>query len=243
MTLHRPVKPPRKLAAVIFDVDGVLLESPHERAWREALDGFADPGRFTTRMYQAVVAGKPRLDGARAALRALRVSDADDRAEDYAERKQGRLEALIEKGGVEPFPDGLRFIEAIEALGWPMAAASASKNANQMMEPLELASGEPLLKAFAVNLCGLDVTRSKPDPEIYLAAATALDVEPQACLVVEDAAVGIQAARAGAMASLGVARLGDAELLHAVEADLVVESLDAVDLDALATGQLSAVTA
>ncbi|MGA9216241.1 MAG: HAD family phosphatase, partial [Methylocella sp.] len=51
------------LTAAIFDVDGVLLESPHERAWREALQGFADPDRFTAAMYQAHVAGKPRLSG------------------------------------------------------------------------------------------------------------------------------------------------------------------------------------
>jgi beta-phosphoglucomutase len=56
------------LTAGIFDVDGVLLASPHERAWREALKGFADPGRFTTAMNEAHVAGKPRLSGARAAL-------------------------------------------------------------------------------------------------------------------------------------------------------------------------------
>ena len=59
------------LTAAIFDVDGVLLASPHERAWREALQGFADPNRFTSAMYQAHVAGKPRLSGARAALQAL----------------------------------------------------------------------------------------------------------------------------------------------------------------------------
>ena len=59
------------LTAAILDVDGVLLASPHERAWREALQGIADPKRFTTAMYQAAVAGKPRLSGAVAALEAL----------------------------------------------------------------------------------------------------------------------------------------------------------------------------
>src|SRR5690349_10656533 len=54
-----------RLAAAIFDVDGVLVASPHERAWRESLAGFADPVRFTTEFYQANVAGKPRLEGAR----------------------------------------------------------------------------------------------------------------------------------------------------------------------------------
>src|SRR4029077_4707218 len=50
--------PPRPLAAVIFDVDGVLIDSPHERAWREALQGITDPARLTTEIYQAHVAGK-----------------------------------------------------------------------------------------------------------------------------------------------------------------------------------------
>ncbi len=66
----------RGLASCIFDVDGLLLASPHEQAWREALAGFADPECFTTEMYQAHVAGKPRLSGALAALQALGVPDA-----------------------------------------------------------------------------------------------------------------------------------------------------------------------
>ena len=70
----------RSWRAAIFDVDGVLVASPHERAWREALAGFADPARFTTEFYQARVAGKPRLDGARATLEGLGVPDAAAKA-------------------------------------------------------------------------------------------------------------------------------------------------------------------
>src|ERR1700689_1215456 len=75
---------PKPLTAGIFDVDGVLVASPHERAWREALKGFADPARFTTAMYEAHVAGKPRLSGARAALEALGVQDAAWQGATYA---------------------------------------------------------------------------------------------------------------------------------------------------------------
>jgi beta-phosphoglucomutase len=78
------------LTAAIFDVDGVLLASPHERACREALKGFADSGRFTTAMYETHVAGKPRLSGARAALEALGVPDSGRQANAYAEHKQKR---------------------------------------------------------------------------------------------------------------------------------------------------------
>ncbi|HEY4044348.1 MAG TPA: HAD family hydrolase, partial [Rhodopila sp.] len=155
------------LRACIFDADGVLLASPHERAWREALEGFADPGRFTTALCQAVVAGEPRDSGARAALVALGVPDAERRAAAYAERKQKRLEELIEEG-VEAFPDALRFAQAMATLGLPMAGASSSKNANDMMRPIRLASRQPLLDVFGANVCGRDLPRGKPDPAIFL---------------------------------------------------------------------------
>lgn len=226
------------LTAGIFDVDGVLLASPHERAWREALQGFADPDRFTTAMYQAEVAGKPRADGARAALEALGVPDAAQQAAIYAEHKQARLEELIHAGAIKAFPDALRFIEAMRALGWPMAVASSSKNANAMMQPIHLAAGESLLDAFNANVCGVDLIHGKPNPEIFLLAAAGLHIAPPRCFVAEDAPAGIAAARAGGMAALGVARLGDAALLHAAGADLVVASLDDVALDELAHGRL-----
>ena len=226
------------LYAGIFDVDGVLLASPHEQAWREALVGYADPAAFTTAVYQAEVAGKPRLDGARAALKAMGAPDADDRAVAYAEAKQARLEALIEDGAVKAFPDALRFVEAVHELGWPMAVASSSKNANAMIKPIRLASGLSLLDVFSANVCGRDLARGKPDPELFLIAASELHIAAQHCFVVEDAPAGIEAARAGRMTALGVARLHDGNLLRAAKADLVVTSLDDVALVELAAGRL-----
>ncbi len=242
MTISKPSLPPSgpspALRAGIFDVDGVLLASPHERAWREALQGFAEPDRFTTALYQAHVAGKPRLSGARAALEALGVPDAERQAAAYAERKQERLEALIAAGSVEAYADALRFVQAVGALGWPMAAASSSKNANRMMQPIRLASGQGMLDAFSANVCGRDLRRGKPDPEIFLLAAVELGMLPEHCFVVEDAPAGIEAARVGGMAALGIARLGDAALLQAAGADLVVTSLDDVAVDKLVHGRL-----
>ncbi len=230
---HHPM-----LTAAIFDVDGVLLASPHERAWREALQGITDPERFTTAMYQAAVAGKPRLSGALAALEALGVPNAAKLAPAYAVSKQKRLEELIHAGHVKAFPDALRFVQAVRSLGWPMAVASSSKNANQMMRSIQVGAGRSLFDMFTANVCGRDLTHGKPNPEIFLLAATALRVEPARCFVAEDAPAGIEAARAGRMTALGVARLGDTPGLLAAGADLVVTSLDDVAMDALAGGRL-----
>ena len=226
------------LAAGIFDVDGVLLASPHERAWREALPGFADPERLTTDLYQAHIAGKPRVSGALAALEALGVADAKQRAFAYAECKQKRLEELIDAGDFAAFPDAIRFVEAVHALGWPMAVASSSRNANRMMEAIHLETGRSLLDMFTVNVCGRDLLRGKPDPEIFLLAAAELKQPPAKCFVVEDAPAGIEAARAGGMMVVGVARLHDSDLLLAAGADVVVASLDEIAIDELAAGRL-----
>jgi beta-phosphoglucomutase len=226
------------LKAAIFDVDGVLLASPHERAWREALAGLADPDLFTTALYQSNVAGKPRLSGARAALEALGVADAERQSVPYATRKQKRLEALIAEGNVTAFPDALRFVQAVAALGWPMAVASSSKNANGMLRLIRLEPGQSLLDLFAANVCGRGLPKGKPDPAIFLLAAKELGIDPAHCFVAEDAPAGIEAARGGGMTALGVARHDDAVGLRTAGADLVVRSLDDVALDELAGGRM-----
>lgn len=228
----------RGLTACIFDVDGVLLASPHERAWREALETRAEQERFTTAFYQAHVAGRPRLSGALAALEALDTPNAAQRAPAYAERKQQRLEELIAAGDVVAFPDALRFVQAVRMLGWPMAVASSSKNASAMLQQVRLDTGGSLLELFSANVCGRDLPRGKPDPAVFLLAAAELAVPAACCLVVEDAVAGIEAARAGDMTALGVARLHDAALLQAAGASLVVTSLDAIALHELAQGRL-----
>ena len=101
----------------IFDVDGVLVDSPHERAWRESLQGLMEhewrgisaqtsymPERFTPEIYQEVMAGMPRMSGARAALEHFGVPDAARRAEEYAARKQVRVVELIEAGELHGLP-------------------------------------------------------------------------------------------------------------------------------------------
>ena len=237
--------------AVIFDVDGVLIASPHERAWRDALAVLMAsdwkhlapattyaPERFTTAVYQAHVAGKPRLDGATAILNYFGVPDAAQRAVTLGERKQAMIDGFIERGEFQPFPDGVRLVLALRARGVPLGVASSSKNANQFMEGVRIDDRETLRDVFDANVCGQPVARGKPYPDIFLAAAKELNIPPMRCIVVEDAPSGIQAAKAGRMLGLGVARLDDTTGLEAAGADLVVTNLDLVDRDALAEGRL-----
>ena len=228
----------RTLRAAIFDVDGVLVASPHEQAWREALAGYADPARFTTEFYQSRVAGKPRRDGARATLEGLGVADAVARAPEYAATKQALIDRLIAEGRFEAFPDAVRFAVALRAAGLRLALASSSKNVAAMLRRLTLPDGGTLLSAFDADLSGTDVPRGKPDPALFLLAAQALRTPPAECVVIEDAPAGVQAARAGGMAALGIARLDDEVLLRTAQADLVVTSLDQVDVAAVRSGIL-----
>ncbi len=156
-----------QLTAGIFDVDGVLLASPHEQAWRDALAGLADPQLFTTEIYQDHVAGKPRMIGALAALKAVGVSDAERHVAPYVARKQACLEQLIAAKDLSAFPDALRFVHAMDDLGWPMAAASSSKNANGMLKMVPFDERRSLFDVFVVNVCGRDLQRwSRNDIEV-----------------------------------------------------------------------------
>jgi beta-phosphoglucomutase-like phosphatase (HAD superfamily) len=235
----------------ILDVDGVLVDTPHERAWRDTLEELMDtqwsdirgetsysPQRFTSDVYRESIAGKPRMSGARAALDRFHVPDAGKRAEVYAQRKQQKVVALIEAGEFTAFDDALRFALALRAAGIRLAAASSSKNAALVLGKVRLGPGLTLLAALDADVSGRDLAHGKPHPEIFLVAARELGLPPRECFVVEDAVSGIEAAKAGAMAALGVARAGDADLLTGAGADLVVTSLDDVDVDRLSHGRL-----
>jgi len=250
----------------IFDVDGVLVDSPHEEAWRESLrelmeSEWADirdqttwsPDAFTSHVYQQEMSGKPRMSGARAALDYFEVPDADVRVDGYAQRKQATLVRLIEAGDFTAYPDALRFVISVKELGSRVAAASSSKNADSFLRKIRLDTfaqehgivsqllrpGLTLLDFFDADVSGRDFAHGKPYPDMFLAAAHELGVAPTDSMVMEDAAAGVEAAKAGKMAAIGIARADDASLLAAAGADIVVTSLDQVDLGALAEGRLT----
>jgi beta-phosphoglucomutase len=251
----------------IFDVDGVLVDSPHEKAWRESLRELMDtewndvrgqttwsPEAFTSQVYQEQMSGKPRLSGARAALEYFHVPDDQDlRLAEYAVRKQEMVVRLIEAGDFTAYPDALRFIIAVKDTGIGVAAASSSKNARLFLRKIRLDTfaqqqgitsaslrrGLTLLDFFDADVSGRDFAHGKPHPEMFLTAARELGVAPHAAMVIEDAAAGVEAAKAGHMAAIGIARSHDAGLLARAGADIVVTTLDEVNRSALAGGRLA----
>jgi haloacid dehalogenase superfamily, subfamily IA, variant 3 with third motif having DD or ED len=160
---------------------------------------------------------------------------------------------LIQAGDFTAYPDALRFVIATKDAGMLIADASSSKNAGLFLRQIRLDTfaqeqgissptlrpGLTLLDYFDADVSGRDFAHGKPDPEIFLTAAHELGVEPRHAMVIEDASAGVQAAKAGDMAAIGIARADDADLLAAAGADLVVTTLDDVDTTALSAGRLA----
>jgi beta-phosphoglucomutase-like phosphatase (HAD superfamily) len=257
---------PTRFQGAIFDVDGVLVDSPHQKAWRESLRELMDtewsgirhqttwsPEGFTPQVYQRQISGKPRMNGARAALQYFQVPDAGARTGEYAAHKQAMVVRLIEAGDFTAYPDALRFIIAVKAAGIRAAAASSSKNSKLLLPRIRLDTfvqehgvGSPSLRPgltlqdlFDADVSGRDFAHGKPHPEMFLTAAHELGVAAEAAFVMEDAAAGVEAAKAGGMAAIGIARAHDADLLFAAGADIVVTTLDKVDMAALSAGRLA----
>ena len=203
---------PTAFQGAIFDVDGVLVDSPHEKAWCESLRELMEgewndirdrttwsPGAFTPQVYQEEMSGKPRMSGARAALEYFHVPDDDDlRLAEYAARKQEMVVRLIEAGDFTAYPDALRFIIAVKDAGIRVAAASSSKNAKLFLRKIRLDTfaqqqgitpslrpGLTLLEFFDADVSGRDFAHGKPDPEMFLTAARELGVAPHAAMVIE----------------------------------------------------------
>lgn len=245
------------IKSFIFDVDGVLVDSPHEAAWGETLAGLIQkhwpelvrvtgysPEQYTSGVYQKHVAGKPRTEGAAALLAYFKIDDQDgSKCGLLCDQKQDMIIRLIEEGKFRAYDDALRFLLKAKSCGATIGAASSSKNANALMSRVDLHAfcvreglnydfvtpGMTLQDIFNADVCGREFKQGKPHPEIFLTAAQMLGTDPKQCVVVEDAPSGVQAAKAGQMSCIGIARCNDEDLLRSANADWVVTSLDQID--------------
>lgn len=136
------------------------------------------------------------------------------------------VEYISQMDRSEIFPGVEKLFADLTARGIRLALASSSKNAPQVVQSLGIA------KAFSAMVDGSMVRRAKPDPEIFLLAAHLIQVPAAHCVVVEDAAAGIMAARAAGMKCIGIGspqQLGQADLVVATTGELTVEALHSLN--------------
>jgi len=204
----------------IFDLDGVLTDTAeyHYRGWKRLADEVEIP---FTREDNEALRGIPRRESLLLILKERQYSE-EEILEMMERKNRYYLEFIREITPRDLLPGARELLEEIRAAGLKSALGSASKNATEVIERLGIAD---LLDAVAD---GHSVKVQKPAPDLFLYAATQLGLNPSECVVVEDAAAGIEAARAGGFLSIGI---GPRERL--AKADLVLPNLDGVHLNDL----------
>jgi beta-phosphoglucomutase len=203
------------IGAVLWDLDGTLVDSEeyHWQAWRETMAAEGAP--ITRQQFLATFGQRndlivPRLLGATAT---------PERVQRIGDEKELCYRRLIRKQGLLPLPGAAEWVKRLQKEGWQQAIASSGPRANVQVV-VEVLGFTPHFQAL---VSAEDVKHGKPDPEVFLVAASRVGVPPSRCIVVEDAAAGIEASRRAGMRSIGLSRTG-----APLPADLVVPSLAAL---------------
>ena len=204
---------PRACRALIFDLDGVLTDTAHVhfRAWKRLADelGIAFDETVNRRLK-----GVDRMGSLDILLEAAGRDYSDAEKQALAERKNAYYrEAIADFGPDDLFPGVRELLCTARAAGLRLGLASASRNAPALLRNLGIGD------AFGA-IADPAAARPKPHPDLFLAAAAALDVDPRDCIGIEDAASGIAAIKAAGMAAVGI---GDADELQG--ADLVLPAI------------------
>ena len=190
----------RKYDAVIFDLDGVICSTDeyHYLAWKELADSLALP---FDRQYNNKLRGVSRLESLNLILALGERQYSDEEKQAMAQKKNDTYRRLLEKmSPADVSDDVLSTLNELKRK-YPLAIGSSSRNTKFILSRIGLAD------FFDAVIDGNDISASKPDPEVFLKAADALSQRPSSCLVVEDAAAGIEAAVRGGFDSAGI---GDA---------------------------------
>ncbi|HSK67474.1 MAG TPA: beta-phosphoglucomutase [Anaerolineales bacterium] len=196
------------VAGFIFDLDGVITDTAeyHYRGWKRLAD---EEGWSFTRQDNEQLRGIPRRESLMLILKD-RVFPETKILEMMERKNNYYLEFIKEVSPRDLLPGAKELLEEIRVARLKIALGSASKNAGEVVDRLDI---RPLFDAISD---GHSVERQKPAPDLFLHAAKQLGLPPSACVVIEDAAAGIQAARSGGFRSIGLGpseRVGEAEVL------------------------------
>jgi len=208
--------------AVLWDLDGTLVDSEeyHWLSWRDTLR----PEGVDISYDQFLASFGQRNDRILAGW--LGAGADPGRIRRIGDAKEAEYRRLAETRGLTPLPGAREWLGALRAAGWKQAIASSAPrlNAETMLRVLHF---DGLIDAI---VAAEDVTKGKPDPEVFLTAAAKLGAPPDRCVVVEDAAAGIDAARRAGMRCIGVnprTRL-NADMGVVSLADLPAEAFDSL---------------
>ncbi len=205
--------------AALWDLDGTIIDSHeyHWFSWRDALAGEGIP--LARAQFEALFGQRNDIT-----LRAWLGSDVTEAdIARIAEAKEVRYRRLVRTRGIELLPGVELWLERLRAAGWRQALATSAPRANvdAILETLGIGP------YFSAMITAEDVTRGKPDPDVFLAAARAVAAPVYRCVVIEDSPAGVEAAHRARMRCIGVGPH------HAqLPADLTTPSLTALNEDA-----------
>jgi len=221
---------PDKIAACLFDLDGVLTKTAdvHARAWKQIFDAFlaelGEPPFALPKEYDEHVDGKPRADGVRSLLTARGIEADEVLVHELADRKNELVLEIMRRDGVEAYEGSVRYVEAARDAGLRRAVVSSSANAADVLRAARI---DHLFEVVVDGrIADREQVKGKPAPDMFLAGARELDTPAGNAAVFEDALAGVQAGRAGGFGYVvGVDRSGQAAQLRARGADVVAADL------------------
>ena len=213
------------MLGVIFDWDGVVINSAnlHEKSWEilaEEIGFTLPPNHFSQGFGQRneTIIGKM-----------LGWSEDHEEILRLGNRKEEIYRELGTKQGISLVPGSREFINLLHENSIPMAIGTSTERKN-----IDLAIEQNQMHGlFTGAVCSEDVTKGKPDPEVFLKAADLIGKPYQNCVVLEDSTHGIEAALAAKMTPVGITTTNPVEKLFEKGAKMVVEKLDEINLSIL----------
>ncbi len=219
------------IKACIFDLDGVIVDTAkfHFQAWRRLANelGF-DFGEEKNESLKGV----GRMESLEIILGWGGIAKTEAEKKALATRKNEWYKELIAQMTPADILEGVApFLDDLEANGIRMAVGSSSRNAPAVMQYIGLSD------RFEVIIDGNQITRSKPDPQVFQLGAEAMKLAPETCIVFEDAASGVEAALRGGFYAVGIGRADHLGAAHLVIPDFIGQTFESVAAAVTATAQ------
>jgi beta-phosphoglucomutase len=189
------------IKAIIFDLDGVVVDTAifHYQAWKRLANEF---GFDLTLEQNERLKGISRLESLDILLSigGLEINSQEEKERLANKKNEWYRENILKMTPNDILPGVKNFLIELKNTSYKIAIGSSSKNANTILEKIGFDG------FFDTVIDGLKISKSKPDPEVFLKAANELNLDPQNCLVFEDAAAGIEAAKKAGMLAIGVGK-------------------------------------